>query len=145
MPMELPQPGPPPLGHLDLDELDRGKRLSDAVNLHLTADRDGNVGRWVAFRLEDGGTDGTAYATRTDAIAHQSDELRCGYLKITPDGISAREAGIYVKYNRALAAHGMRMPDPATQVAVDRRVWVPRPQSPRRRSLFLPPGHPLNN
>lgn len=86
---------------LSLFDLDAGKRASEAVNLHLLADP-GNVGRWVAIRLSNGETDGTAYDTWRAAVGHQHDEHWCCYLKITPDGITPRNAATFIVINRKL-------------------------------------------
>jgi hypothetical protein len=86
---------------LDQADLDAGKRAAEAVNLHLLADA-GNVGRWVAIKLSDGRTDGTAYDTWESAVRHQHDEHWCCYLKIAPDGISPRNAATFIVLNRQL-------------------------------------------
>ena len=107
------------------DDLDAGKRLAEAVRLHLLADPDHATGQWVAFRLVDGRTDNTVYPTRGIASDHQSNPNLCGYLRITPDGITDRNAATYVAFNRRLHDKGYRMPDPETQHATDHALWVP--------------------
>lgn len=81
---------------------DAAKRMSDTVNLHLVAASDilDVVGKWVAFKLEDGTTDGSLYDRKDDAVSHQSIPKRCCYLKITPDGITEKDAGTFLKVNR---------------------------------------------
>jgi hypothetical protein len=88
---------------------DEGRRLSDAVTLAVSI---GGAGRWVAARLSDGGTDGTVYDTRTDAVRHQLHEDQCCYLMIPPTGMPPQEATAYLKFNRARVAAGMKMVDP---------------------------------
>lgn len=83
-------------------DLDAGARAADAVNLHLLADREANVGSWVAVRLSNGETDGVAYDTWQDAVSHQSDASWCCYLLINPDGITARNAATFIVINRQL-------------------------------------------
>jgi hypothetical protein len=87
---------------LTLWDLDAGKRAAEAVNLHLLADPDANVGSWVAVRLSNGETDGVAYETWESAVSHQHDESWCCYLLITPDGITPRNAAVFIKINRQL-------------------------------------------
>lgn len=83
--------------------IDAGKRISDTVSLHLlvTSDLLNNVGRWCAFRLQDGTSDNAVYDTKEDAIRHQKgDPKQYCYLKITPDGITLKDAMSYLKINR---------------------------------------------
>lgn len=88
---------------------DIGKRASEAINLHVYG---GNVGKWVALRLEDGSSDGIPYDSRRDAIAHQLHEQQCAYIKVTPDGITPIDAARFIAINRALYAAGFRLADP---------------------------------
>lgn len=83
--------------------IDAGKRISDSVALHLlvTSDLLENVGRWCAFKLQDGTSDNTPYDTKDDAIRHQKgDPKQYCYLKITPDGITPKDAMHFLKINR---------------------------------------------
>lgn len=107
---------------------DAARRCADLINLHLLADREGNVGRWVAIRLSDGGSDNVVYDERADAIRHQLHESQCAYIFITPDGISFREAEIFLEYNRRLYDAGMRMPDPgrSSPMPITTRLEIPR-------------------
>lgn len=94
---------------------DEAKRASDIVNLHLLADK-GNIGRWVAIRLSDGGSDGVVYDCKCDAVQHQLHELQCTYVQIQPVGLSAKDAHILVNLYRALYAAGKKMPDPPCMI-----------------------------
>lgn len=94
---------------------DEAKRCSDTVNLHLTANPY-CVGRWVAIRLSDGGSDNVLYDTRADAVRHQLHEQLCAYVKIMPGGMSVKEAQVYLKYHRELYDAGFRLPDPEFNV-----------------------------
>lgn len=89
-------------GLTTLAEIDAAKRVSDTVNLHLVAQTDikDATGKWVAFLLCDGTSDGNLYDEKDDAIRHQSDPKACCYLKITPDGISVQDAVHYLRINR---------------------------------------------
>jgi hypothetical protein len=100
------------IGHTDA-----AKRVSDAVNLHMLASDAGwawdNVkGRFMAFRLENGASDGTLYDTKQDAVRHQGDEFLCMYLKLHAGGMSACEAEIMLKIHRQAYDNGFRLADP---------------------------------
>lgn len=84
---------------------DAAKRLSDAVNLHITVaisqgDIAGAYGKWVAAKLEDGSSDGALYDTKQQAVDHQSNPKICCYVKIPPDGMSVQDAWTFLKVNR---------------------------------------------
>lgn len=92
---------------------DAAKRCSDAVNTHLAAlGPFGVSNKWVAIRLSDGGSDGVIYDTRRDAVNHQLHEQQCAYVCMAPDGMSAKEAESFLRYNRTIYDAGYRMPDP---------------------------------
>jgi hypothetical protein len=100
------------IGHTDA-----AKRVSDAVNLHMLASDAGwaweNVrGQFMAFRLEDGRSDGTLYPTKLDAVRHQYDEFTCMYLKLHAGGMSVCEAEIMLKIHRQAYSNGFRLADP---------------------------------
>lgn len=50
---------------------DAAKRVSDWYNLHRVAQGIDAVGKWLAFALQDGTSDGILYDTKLDAIRHQ--------------------------------------------------------------------------
>jgi hypothetical protein len=91
------------------ETLDIGRRVSDAMHLHILA---GSVGEWMAVRLSDGSSDGIAYPSRADAIEHQIHEQLCAYLRVTPDGIQPTDAVRFIELNRALYDAGYRLADP---------------------------------
>lgn len=91
------------------ETLDIGRRVSDAMHLHILT---GSVGEWMAVRLSDGSSDGIAYPSRADAITHQLHEQLCCYLRVTPDGIQPADAYRFVELNRALYDAGYRIADP---------------------------------
>jgi hypothetical protein len=105
---------PGPLGQYS----DEARRCSDIVNLHLLADREDNVGRWVAIRLSDGGSDGKIYDSRAEAVKWQLHESQCAYVCIGPDGMTPRQAEIFLKFNRQAYENGLRMIDPDREVAM---------------------------
>lgn len=83
---------------------DAARRIADAVSLHLTVDADGNVGRWLAFRLSDGNPDPTLYDSKPAAMRAKSlfGDLY-GYLPILPTGCSVAEAESYLRTCRMVA------------------------------------------
>jgi len=82
---------------------DAATRIKDTVSLHLVAASDvfDAVGQWCAFKLADGTGDNTLYPSKDEAINHQHGNPKdyC-YLRITPDGISVKDALIYLRMNR---------------------------------------------
>lgn len=86
-------------------EKDSAKRISEAVSLHLVAATDilDPVGKWCVFALRDGRSpDGnTLYDCKEDAVrmmrSHAKDYC---YLRITPDGITPKDAYHFLKVNR---------------------------------------------
>lgn len=91
---------------------DAAKRCSDIINGHFLVEPNNSLGKWVAIRLSDGGSDGVLYDRRRDAVAHQLHEFQCAYVCIPLGGMTPMEAESFLKYNRALYDNGMRMPDP---------------------------------
>jgi hypothetical protein len=100
----MPDSGP------QLDDI--GKRASDVISLHIVG---GNVGKWVALRLEDGSSDGIPYDTRRDAIEHQLHEQLCCYVKVPPDGMTPADALRFILLNRAIYAAGFRLAEPESE------------------------------
>jgi len=85
---------------------DAARRMHETVALHLTATRlmeafDAVVGRWVAFSLSDGRSNGDIYESKDEAIRFMSPrEKDYCYLKITPDGIAPEDAWRFLRINR---------------------------------------------
>lgn len=70
---------------------------------------------WIAFRLSDGGSDGTLYGSRAEAIRHQAHEMQCAYFSYrnAPNGFkSPKDAALYLEFHRAAYDRGMRLVDP---------------------------------
>src|SRR5271154_903850 len=88
---------------------DAAKRLSDLMNLHSTF---GNVGKWVAIRLSDGGSDGVLYDNRDAAVSHQLHESLCAYAKVCPGGMQQAEAEEFLSAFRAIYDAGFRVHGP---------------------------------
>lgn len=109
---------PGPLGQYS----DAARRCADIITLHLLADKEDNVGRWVAIRLSDGGSDGKVYDSRAEAVKWQLHEHQCAYVCILPDGMNPRQAEIFLKFNRQLYDNGARMPDPDREIAMPENI-----------------------
>jgi hypothetical protein len=95
---------------------DAGKRAYDIARSYCAfVDYDTRVRSWIAFRLEDGGSDGTLYDNKRDAIRHQLHEQQCAYFSFrgSPNGFaSAKEAAVWLEYHRHVYSNGGRPPDP---------------------------------
>jgi hypothetical protein len=100
----------------DQSKIDRAKRLSDIVNsLVLIYPLEVLTRSWIAVRLSDGGTDGTLYDTRRDAVRHQAHETQCAYIQLTAvmGGIQLQEAYTYLKFQEYVYDNpNFRMTDP---------------------------------
>lgn len=81
---------------------DAARRLSDIVSQHMVDASDvwEIVGKWCAFHLDNGVSDGNIYLTKDDAIRHQSNPKSYCYLKLTPDGITPKDAMHFLRINR---------------------------------------------
>ena len=92
---------------------DAAKRISDAATLAwVFRGWDGSVGKWMAFKLEDGSTDHTVYDTKRDAILHVSNELNYAFFKLHPMGMTVCEAEIMLQFTRDAVKRGFRLADP---------------------------------
>lgn len=95
---------------------DRAQRCSDAVTLALLGQGRDVVGRWLAVRLSDGGTDGNVYDRKSDAVRHQLHPQQCAYVCIPFDGMTPRQAGVYLRFIEGLYAAGADLADPERQI-----------------------------
>lgn len=122
---------------------DAGKRISDAVSLHLAADPDGSYGKYMWFRLSDGTGDGEAYDTRTDAWRHVRTLDAVMYLQIRPGGLLPHHAERILIAHRHMHDAGYRIPHPEDLPEIDlperletwRALGLHLP-NPRRSRLF---------
>jgi hypothetical protein len=93
---------------------DRARRCSGIVTLAMITHGSDAVGRWMAIRLSDGGSDEVLYDTKKAAIDHQLHEQQCAYVSLQPDGMSARAAELFLRFNEGLYDAGYRLADPDT-------------------------------
>lgn len=93
---------------------DAARRVSDGVALVWVGYGWDCVGKWMAFRLEDGrNTDGYAvYPTKSQAVTHVDNDLRYLFVKLHPGGMAACEAEIMLQFTRKAVANGFRLTDP---------------------------------
>jgi hypothetical protein len=94
---------------------DPAKRAADIINgfIHFVP-WDELKNKFLAIRLSDGGSDGTLYDSKLDAVRHQSDEKLCAYVAFRncAAGTNAIEMERFLKWNRDAYDAGMRLPDP---------------------------------
>jgi hypothetical protein len=80
---------------------DDAKRLADAINLHIHAQGADAFYKIIAFRLQDGSSDGALYDNRDDAIRHTRAKPGIwAYAQVDPTGSSPREAESALKWAR---------------------------------------------
>jgi hypothetical protein len=95
---------------------DSAKRAYDIVRSYVHfVEYSERIRKWVALRLEDGGSDGTLYDSKRDAVRHQSDEFLCAYFSYrgAPNGFdNVRDCAAWLAYHRHAYSRGMRLPDP---------------------------------
>lgn len=92
---------------------DAAKRMSDCHMLHMTVDPLGHLNHYIAFKLEDGSSDGALYPTWADARNHQhGDPNRYAYMCTVPTEFPPRDALQFLYYARACHKAGYVMHDP---------------------------------
>lgn len=96
---------------LDLEPAcgDAARRMSAAVTL---AAMNGGAGRWLAVRLQDGGSDHVIYDRRSDAMRHQLSPEHSTYVLIPPDGMTTGQADRVLRWWRECYSAGLRAVDP---------------------------------
>lgn len=111
---------------------DRGRRLSE----HVAAARAiGGQGRWIAARLSDGGTDGTVYDSKSDAVKHQVHETQCAYIVVPPAAMPPHEATAYLELHERMYASGYRLQDPDKTPIMTRDLAPVLNRAGRRRAI----------
>lgn len=90
---------------------DTARRISDTTLLAWTVyGYEGYVGHWMAFRLEDGATDGALYPSKLAAMQHCSDHYRYFFAIMHPGGMSVCEAHILLTLHRRARARDIATP-----------------------------------
>lgn len=106
---------------------DAAKRCADTITLASIA---GSVGRFMAIRLADGGSDNALYDSQEDAIRHQLRPQFCTYIQVPPDGMQPYEAEALLDYWRKLNDSGVRDDDAAVPMPL-----MPLTARDRRRQI----------
>jgi len=94
---------------------DAAKRMSDAIRLAVTFHVWEEIATgWMAFALADGSTDHVVYPSKSDAIAHMSDEFRYCYvhLRACVKGMPEKDAELWLQLHREAYDAGLRLADP---------------------------------
>lgn len=97
---------------------DEAKRMSDCVNLHITCNPVWELNtKWLAFRLQDGTSDGALYDSREEAIHHQPYPDRCCFFtfRSAMGGVTPKDMQIWLEMERnastaRLALHEEKAP-----------------------------------
>jgi hypothetical protein len=91
--------------------MDAARRLWDAVSLHLVADFEQAIRSVVIVHLQDGSTDGALYDSWDDACAKGARDPRWyAPFRITPDGITLRDARLWMAAMRKLGGEARMVP-----------------------------------
>lgn len=96
---------------------DAAKRMHERINLMLIAQPwEVLKTSWMAFKLEDGDSDGVLYDTREDAIKHQLHENLCAYffLRTALGGVPLRDCQLFLNIHRQVYDAGGRFTEPRT-------------------------------
>jgi hypothetical protein len=91
--------------------------MADRVNLMLIAQPWEILNTsWMAFKLEDGDSDGVLYDTRQDAIKHQLDEKLCAYffMRTALGGVPVRDCQLFLDIHRHTYDNGRYMAEPSS-------------------------------
>lgn len=104
---------------------DAAKRASDWYNLHVATGGHLAYGQWIAIALADGSSDGTLYASRKAAVAHQHhNESWFCFARIMPHQMTVCAAESFLYMHRMAYENGFRMTDP--EAAGGGRALIPR-------------------
>lgn len=99
---------------------DAAKRFSGEMAMHVAA---GMLRRWMAVRLSDGGSDGTAYERLSEAMRHQLHPTQCCYVRVAASPIPPNEADAVLGYYRRAYDNGWR-PDEVWAEALAREGYL---------------------
>lgn len=94
---------------------DAAKRMAGIINGYFAFMQPWELRtKWIAVRLQDGGTDGVVYDTRQEAIDHQLDERFCAYVCLggMMQGAKPLDCAIYLETHRLAYDGGMRLHEP---------------------------------
>lgn len=103
----------------DVELTESGKRMMEAVNLHVSASRalDRDQPGFVVIRLSDGTSpDGVLYDSRVDAVGHFRFEPYVTFIKVGKDSMNLEEAKNQLKFVRMAYNNGVRFQEEAPQM-----------------------------
>lgn len=106
---------------------DAARRMSDTINLKITCQPwDVLANGYMAFRLDDGSSNGTIYDSKADAVRF-TDEKRHAYFcfRTAMAGANARDCQLFLDMNRAAADAGIPLAEPATRRAGSTSLILP--------------------
>jgi hypothetical protein len=92
---------------------DAARRMASAVTL---AAMNGGAGRWLAVKLQDGGSDHVHYDSRSAAMTHQLSPEYSTYVLIPPDGMTTGQADRVLAFWRQCYDQGFRAVDPRDDI-----------------------------
>ena len=128
-------PKRPELAPEESELAELGKRIAAEYNMHRVADPIGNLGKFLAFALQDASTDHVLYDSMVDAREHMDDEDRYMYVQLVPTTMDSRDAALLLRAQRKMYSAGIRVSQ------MDGRVMIPRlareDQKAQLRSVFL--------
>ena len=94
---------------------DAARRMSDHINARLAFSDPWEIRNcWMAFRLQDGSTDGNLYDSKPDAMRHVSDYKYWAFFcfRNCLNGANPFDCQVFLEYNRHLYTNGGQLPDP---------------------------------
>ncbi len=124
----------PELSPEESELTDLGRKIAAEYAMHRIADPIGNLGKFLAFALQDAETDHVLYDSMSDARAHMNDEDRYMYVQIVPTTMDSRDAALLLRAQRKMYSAGIRTSQ------MDGRTMIPRitreDQTAQLRSVF---------
>lgn len=90
---------------------DAARRMSDGACIAWAVYNFDSVGKFMAFKLEDGSTNHDLYPSKADAVRHNDEFTHC-FIRLHPAGMTVCEAEIMLKFHRQAYDAGFRLTDP---------------------------------
>lgn len=98
--------------------------MADVINLRVSFTQwDELIHGWMAFKLEDGSSDGVLYDTRADAVNHQLHETLCAYfcMRNAQGGVTPKDCQLFLNVHRQIYDSGGRLADSPVDVIMSTR------------------------
>lgn len=88
---------------------DAAMRVADTYAMHRLADLYGNMGQWMACRIDNGSSDNALYDSKESAIRHQKhNENYFTFIRMVPSQMTPCEAEVMLKVARMHYDNGHR-------------------------------------